>query len=503
MRLCEFESRLGHQRTYKRICDPSKRSRMTPVIFTEPSPLHGSRPPAKKLQVAGISLAVTMLLVAAKLAVGLATSSLAMLSLAAESGIDLAAVVITLLAVRISSIPPDEDHPYGHGKFESLSALAQGLLLLVATFWIGQSAIHRLAGTPKIVEVNFWSFGVLLFSMALDFWRAKMLDAAGREQHSAALEASSLHFFADSLSALIAIVALLAVRFWNVPEADDWAAIIVAAFVAYLSIRLITRAVDGLTDRYTKTGDYDRLETLVEQLPGVERVTRMRMRTAGPTLFVEVSILLSRVLPFAAVQRIIADVERSISSEFPNAEVTVHWRPVRTTFEMPFDTLKMIAAEYGLMPHNIELSKMEQGETALDYHVEFPPGTPLVNAEKKSREIEGRIRHELPDIGKIFVHLEEERSDRALPHVEEIVNAPLLTQIAACAKTTNVSVQGVRELHLFRDERDESLKLVLTLDLPNNLLLHDAHEIMTSVEANLRNQFPGLTRILIQAAPQQ
>src|SRR5271163_490058 len=129
---------------------------MTPAFSSEPPPTHGTRPSAKKLQVAWISLVVTIVLVAAKLTVGLITGSLALLSLAAESGIDLAAVLITILAVRVSSIPPDDDHPYGHGKFENLSALAQGLLLLVATTWIVFSAVRGLTGTPEVVEVNFW-----------------------------------------------------------------------------------------------------------------------------------------------------------------------------------------------------------------------------------------------------------------------------------------------------------------------------------------------------------
>ncbi len=476
---------------------------MTSAISSENSSLQGHRPPGKKLQVAWISLGVTTILLAAKLAVGLITGSLAILSLAAESGIDLAAVLITILAVRVSSIPPDDDHPYGHGKFESLSALAQGLLLLVATTWIVLSAVHGLTGTPKFVEADFWSFGVLIFSMALDFWRAHLLKGTSDEHHSAALEASSLHFFTDSLSALITALALLLVRFGNFPAADDWAAIIVAAFVAYLSVRLIARAVDGLTDRYTKTGDYDRLKASLEQLHGVESVTRMRMRTAGPTLFVEVSILLSRVLPFAAVQRIITEAERTISSEFPQSEVTVHWRPVRTALETPFETLKMIAAEYGILPHNTELSRMNNGEMALDYHLELRPGTPLMEAEKLSAEIEARIRIELPEISKIFVHLEEERSDNTLPKVETIHHSELLANVAACVKAANPSVQAVHDLHLFHDARDQSLKLVLTVDLSSTLLLHDAHEIMTNVEANLRKQFPELTRIVIQAETKQ
>ena len=224
---------------------------MPPTISSESVRLPEPRLSAEKLQAAWISLVVTAVLLAAKLIVGLATSSLAILSLAAESGIDLASVLITVLAVRISSIPPDEDHPYGHGKFESLSALAQGLLLLGATLWIVIHAVTHLTGGPRAVTVNAWSFIVLAFSVGLDFWRGRLLRATGKQHRSSALEASALHFLSDALSAIVAALALLLVRFAGFPEADDWAAIIVGGFVAYLSVRLILEAIDGLTDRFT------------------------------------------------------------------------------------------------------------------------------------------------------------------------------------------------------------------------------------------------------------
>ena len=456
---------------------------------------------AEKLQAAWISLFITGILVAAKLAVGLATGSLAILSLAAESGIDLVAVLITLLAVRISSIPPDEDHPYGHGKFESLSALAQGLLLLGATLWIVIHAATHLAGKPSVVTVNGWSFGVLLFSVTLDFWRGQLLRSAGKQHRSSALEASALHFLTDALSAVVALVALLLVKFEGLLAADDWAAIIVGAFVAYLSIRLIAGAIDGLTDRFTKTGDYARLKSIVERTIGVERVTRMRMRTAGPTLFVEVSILLSRVLPLSAIERIVADVELSILKEFPHAEATVHWRPVRTESETPFETIKMVIAEHGLLPHNTELSRMAGGQIALDYHLEFRPGATLLHAETISQDIEKRIHEELPQVGPVYVHLEEERSDHTLPQIEDGARDELLARITSSAKNATPSILGVGEAHLFRDERGENMKLVITVDLPPNISLAEAHEIVTAVEGRLRKEFPELTRILVQGRP--
>jgi len=527
VRLCEFESRLGHQpepfgklragsglRGLDGFSGLLSGKKDFPGIFQNSflefplikNPENPSIPrnpgSVRKLQAAWISLAVTAVLVAAKLAVGLATGSLAILSLAAESGIDLAAVLIALLAVRVSSIPPDEDHPYGHGKFESLSALAQGLLLFGATVWIVFHAATHLLGKPNAVIVNGWSFGVLFFSVALDFWRARTLGTAGRQHRSSALETSSVHFFTDALSALVAAVALLLVKFAGIAAADNWAAILVGVFVTYLSVRIILDAVDGLTDRFTKTGDYERLKSIVEQTNGVEKVTRMRMRTAGPALFVEVSILLSRVLPLSAIERIIADVERSVLKEFPHAEATIHWRPIRTASETPFETMKMVVAEHGLLPHNTELSRMADGRIALDYHLEFPPGVQLLYADEISRHIEKRIHEELPQVGPVFVHLEEERSDRALPQIEDVAHEELLARITSIAKNASSSVRGIRETHLFRDEHDQSMKLVIAVDLPRAISLAEAHEIVTTVESRLRKEFPELARILVQGRPE-
>ncbi|HWF43809.1 MAG TPA: cation-efflux pump [Candidatus Kapabacteria bacterium] len=460
--------------------------------------------PIDKLQVAWASVFVTLFLIAAKLVIGLSTGSLAILSQAADSGFDLVAVIITLLAVRVSSIPPDEDHPYGHGKFESLSALLQGLLLLGITAWIATSAIsHLTSPSPRAIEVNTWSFAVLFVSIALDLWRARLLRRAGATHHSHALEASALNFYTDILSAVVALIGLALVKYAGIRNADDWSALVLAVFVALLSVRLSKRAIDGLTDRFSSTKDYEVLKRIVQQTTGIETVPRLRIRQAGPSLFVEASVTIDRVLPFAAIERIIADVERSIVAAFPNADVTVHWRPVRTPVESPFETLKVIAAEFGLMPHNVELSETSDGKIALDYHLEFRPGTALVEAERVSQQIQEHIRRELPMIGPIFAHLEEERSDKRLPRVEDIgpERDTFLHDVAFYAKAANRAVKNVREIHLFRVERERNLKLVLTLDLSSEFSLSDAHDIVTNVEEELRKRFPEITRIVIHANP--
>ncbi len=462
-------------------------------------------PSINKLQVASASVFITVFLIAAKLVVGLKTGSLAILSQAADSGLDLVAVVITLLAVRVSSVPPDEDHPYGHGKFESLSALAQGLLLFGVTVWIAYSAIANLAVVnPKPIVVNVWSFGVLVVSIVLDLWRGRLLRAAGKEHNSHALEASSLNFFVDALSAIVAIGGLALVKYAGIRSADDWAALLLSMLVAVLSVRLIRRSVDGLTDRFASKEANDNLLRIVSGTAGIESVSRLRMRQAGPSLFVEVSVTINRVLPFAGIERIVADVEQAVVATFPNADVTVHWKPVRTSYESPFESLKIIAAEYGVLPHNIELSETADGKIALDYHLEFRPGTKLIEAETLSKQIERRVREDIPAVGPIFVHLEEERSDRKLPKVEEVGERrkEILNNVAECVRSANRAVKEVRDMHLFQGDRDGTLKLVLTVDLAADLPLAEAHDIVTNVEEELRKRFPELTRIVIHAEPE-
>jgi divalent metal cation (Fe/Co/Zn/Cd) transporter len=219
-------------------------------------------------------------------------------------------------------------------------------------------------------------------------------------------------------------------------------------------------------------------------------------------MFVEASVTIDRVLPFAAIERIVADLERDITVEFDNADVTIHWRPVRSKSEATFETVKIVAGEFGLLPHNIEISETAQGEMALDYHLEFATGTSLKDAEALSKRIESRLREELPGLGPIYVHLEEERSQLERPKVRETAQEQekFEVKIAEIVSSCSDSIRKVRDVHLFREESQNLRKLVLTVELSGDPSLHESHEIATTIEVNLRKQFPEITRIVIHAS---
>src|SRR5246500_5025852 len=160
-----------------------------------------------KQKVALSSIAASASLTVAKGIVGLSTGSLAILSEAAHSLIDLAATVMTYFAVRVSDKPADEEHHYGHGKIEAVTALAETALLFLLSGIVIWEAVKRLIDHgDHVVEATVWAFGVMVLSIVVDFFRARALSRAAKETQSHALEADALHFSSDLWSSLAVIV---------------------------------------------------------------------------------------------------------------------------------------------------------------------------------------------------------------------------------------------------------------------------------------------------------
>ena len=167
-----------------------------------------------KEKVALGSIAASAGLTVAKGAVGLLTGSLAILSEAAHSLIDLAATVMTFFAVRISGKPADKEHHYGHGKVESVTALAETALLFILSAIVTWEAAQRLlGGAAHAVEATIAAFAIIAGSVVVDFFRARTLSRVAEETSSQALEADALHFSSDMWSSVAVLAGLGGVAF--------------------------------------------------------------------------------------------------------------------------------------------------------------------------------------------------------------------------------------------------------------------------------------------------
>src|SRR5579872_1169475 len=239
------------------------------------------------------SIAASAALTAAKAIVGLLTGSLAILSEAGHSLLDLAATVLTYFAVRISGKPADAEHQYGHGKVESVTALAETALLFLLTGVVVWEAGKRLTGTAAhAVEATVAAFAIIVGSIVIDFFRARTLRRVARQTSSEALEADALHFSSDMWSSVAVLIGLGGVAL-GFSWADAAAALIVAVFICVAGWRLGRRTIDTLTDT-APAGAAGKISAIVARVPGVVAVERLRVRQAGGVAFVDLGVGVSR-----------------------------------------------------------------------------------------------------------------------------------------------------------------------------------------------------------------
>lgn len=268
-----------------------------------------------------------------KIIVGVLTNSLGILAEAAHSTLDLAAALMTFFAVRVADKPADREHPFGHGKAENLSALFETLLLLATSAWIIYEAIHRLS-TPNVhVEISIWSFIVMGTSITVDASRSRMLMKAAKKHNSQALEADALHFSTDIWSSSVVILGLIGVLIatkipglFFLEKADAVAALGVAVIVIYISGELGIRTIQALLDS-APNGDPEKIEQVVEAIPGVTDCHAVRMRPSGASWFIDLHVTMDGDKTVAEAHALTEEIEAEIFKIVPHADVTIHVEP--------------------------------------------------------------------------------------------------------------------------------------------------------------------------------
>src|ERR1700687_4240888 len=255
-----------------------------------------------KSRVAAISIFASAGMAAAKFAVGIAIGSLALISEALHSSVDVVATVVTWLVVRISDRPADDEHHYGHGKLESVSALGVIALLYVLAGGILVESYSRLRERAPPPTISAIAFIVLLIDIAVNFWRARALHRTAHETKSQALAADALHFASDVLGS-IAVIAGLALSALGYGWGGAAAAVAVAFMIALLGLRMARSTVETLVDRAPE-GASAKASAAIRSVPGVVGVERLRVRMVGSTHFIDAIVEVPRTFPIDRVEQI-------------------------------------------------------------------------------------------------------------------------------------------------------------------------------------------------------
>ncbi len=280
---------------------------------------------SEKNRVATYSIFAALFLTGGKLLVGIHTGSLGILSEALHSGLDLVAAAITWYAVRIADKPADDDHHFGHGKVENLSAFFETILLLITSVWVVYEAVSRLISGETEIELSPWAFVVVGASIVIDFSRSRALMRVAKKYNSQALEADALHFRTDIWSSAVVLLGIGAAQF-GFFIADSIAAIGVALIILVASYQLGRRSINVLLDKVPKD-TFLNIKKILSDCPEILYYHNLKVRASGSDIFIELNIHLPKETDFLQSHELSNKIERRISSEIPRSFVHVHVEP--------------------------------------------------------------------------------------------------------------------------------------------------------------------------------
>jgi cation diffusion facilitator family transporter len=451
-----------------------------------------------KQKVALSSIAASAGLTVAKGIVGLSTGSLAILSEAAHSLIDLAATIMTYFAVRMSDKPADAEHHYGHGKVESVSALAETALLFVLSGVVIWEALQRLTSSGHTVAATRWSFVVIGGSVVVDFFRARLLYRVADETASEALEADALHFGSDMWSSIAVLVGLAAVAL-GYAWADAAAAVIVALFICIAGWRLGRRTIDTLTDT-APAGAAAKITAIVARVPSVVAVERVRVRQAGGVQFVDLSVGVSRTLALDRVAALKARIEAAVRAVYPKAEPSITTEPRALSDESVLERVMVIARNRSLAVHHVTVHAIgTQLSVSLDLEVDG--ALALGVAHDIASELEDAVREEIgPDV-EVETHIEPLQ-----PHDQPGLDASPQRVAAVRDALTEIATKfaAVGEVHDVRVRDSDGGEIVNFHCRVDPLLpVAEVHARVDDVERALRERFPSIKRVIGHAEPRR
>jgi cation diffusion facilitator family transporter len=460
-----------------------------------------SRGSVEKRTVAMVSVLAASAMTLLKLITGLLTGSLGMLSDAAHSGIDLAGAGLTFLSVRVSDKPADENHPYGHGKIENVSAFVETFLMLASSLWITYEAVVRIFFHPVAIRYSFWPLLVLALSIAVDLWRSRQLMAVANKYGSQALEADALHFASDIWSTIAVFVGLSAswlgtyLHVTWLRLADAFAAIAVSLMILYFSWKLASRTVAALVDA-VPIETRRRVLNEVRHTDGVLSVDQARMRRSGNSYFADFTLSLSRQLTFQRTEELVKEATAAVQRVLPDADVVIHTVPRPAVAESIFDKVRAVAARNNVVLHDVSVQSFD-GKLRVEQHIEVAEKMTLHDAHAFVRRIEEEIREELPQVEAVLTHIESEPATIEQPSTD-VRDRSIEKHLRHAAS----SLPGIIDIHEVVVGRiGEKIQVSCHCTLPDAMEMQHVHEVITELEDRFKMECPEVYRVLIHPEP--
>jgi len=457
---------------------------------------------ADKRRVALQSMLAATAMTILKLVAGIVSGSLGVLSDAAHSGLDLAGAALTFFSVSVSDKPADEDHTYGHGKFENLSSFGEAALMIVSCAWIIWEAMQRIVHNRIELHHSAWPVAVILTSIGVDFWRSRELRKVAERTGSPALATDAFHFASDIWASLAVLAGFglswLGMTFhieW-MRFADPFAAVIVSLMILRITARLTRETVSVLMDEIPAE-TRRRILHEVQQVEGVLAIEQARVRRSGPSYFADLTLAFPRRYTFEHTSELVRAATQAVHNVLPTADVVIHTVPRQARAESIFDRVRAVAARHNVSVHELSIQSL-QGKLRVEQHVELDETLTLLAAHDFVTMLETEILRETPELDSILTHIESEPATIE-PPIESLAEQLRLANAIREAATHFVEIVDVHEIIAGR--AGDHVVVSCHCTMPDQLAMGHVHEVITALEDRFKLACPEVYRVTIHPEP--
>lgn len=261
-----------------------------------------------------------------KLIAGISMGSISVISEAIHSSIDLIASLVAFFSIRKAVQPEDDDHPFGHGKYENVSGLIEALLIIFAAFIIVTEAIKKFSSAHTVLNLEAGML-VMFVSSLVNLFISLSLLRISKRTNSLALEADAMHLLTDVFTSAGVLTGLILIRITNIAVLDPIVALFVALLIIKTGIELVKKSMTDLVDGSLPEKDIEIIKNIVNEHNEIKNYHRLRTRKSGETREIDIHLTVSSDATLIQAHDLATVIEKEIKDEFKDSYVLVHVEP--------------------------------------------------------------------------------------------------------------------------------------------------------------------------------
>jgi len=426
---------------------------------------------------------------------GVVVGSLAIVSDGLHATLDALTTLVLFVATRASLEPPDEEHMYGHEKFESIGGLVGGIALIIIAMLIMFEAILKIIQNQTInLGLEYVGFIAIGYTFCIDFFRVGTLVKA-RKSESFTMKAGFYHAIADLSSTVIAFIgfglATLGFRY-----GDSLSSMVLSVLLSYLSVKLVWSSGMELSDAISKD-IADKVRKEILSTKGVYKCENLRIRKAGDKIFIRATVQVPDYSDLKEADDLTSQIETNIKNAIGNAEISIHTHPCET--ETPTEKLVEKLAkdvEEVKEAHEIQTAYSD-GKLYIALHAYVDPKLSIEKAHEVAEKIENKIETTIRDVENVTVHIEPFKvKKREGLMVDEGEIRKIIYE------TVETGRKALRIKRIVTYVAGKKRYINIDCSFTKQISIEDAHKIASEIEEKVKTHFAE-TIVTVHMEPEQ